>query len=689
VASTTTNASGFYTFTLEPGSYRVCEDTQAGWTQSYPTSGFTCPNNGTTGYSITLQSGDNDTGNNFGNYEKPTKSGYKYEDLDGDGVWDGGEPGLSGWTIRAYDVGGTEVYSETTNVNGYYVFTAMEPGSYRVCEDLESGWTQSYPTSGFTCANGTTGYSITLQSGENDTNNDFGNYVKPVKSGYKYEDLDGDGNIDEDTGNPLSGWTIKVYDAGGTEVDSTTTNASGFYSFTLEPGSYRVCEDLEAGWTQSYPTSGFACANGTTGYSITLESRDHHDENNFGNWRFGKKSGSKWHDLDGDGNWDPNEPGLGGWTIQVWSGTQFITETQTVANGDYAIPDNTLVPGVDYVVCEVLEDDWIQSFPTSGPTCLNGTIGHAVNLQSGEEELDNDFGNYMLGSKSGRKWHDQDGNGQWDAGEPALDGWTIELFDDAGNVLASATTTVTGFYAFEDLTPGDTYRVCEVVPGEWMQTFPETGFACANGTTGYEFTMTSGAAHEDNDFGNVLRIRLEINKYRPHGDVRATWNFWYYIDVTNVGSGTASEIVVTDELPPEIATWSVLVSNGGVYDPDTNTVTWNLPSLGPGFTAQFWIRAQTYSWAVGLWLRNIVCVDAAGLLEPVCATDTAYVYPPPVPPPPTPTPTATPTNTPEPTATPTETTEPAATPTATPTEEPPPVVPFNYIYLPLMFRNGS
>ncbi len=36
----------------------------------------------------------------FGNYRPVSISGRKFEDLDGDGVKDAGEPGLVGWTIE-------------------------------------------------------------------------------------------------------------------------------------------------------------------------------------------------------------------------------------------------------------------------------------------------------------------------------------------------------------------------------------------------------------------------------------------------------------------------------------------------------------------------------------------------------------------------------------------------------------
>ena len=40
----------------------------------------------------------------------------------------------------------------------------------------------------------------------------------------------------------------------------------------------------------------------------------------------------------------------------------------------------------------------------------------------------------------GQKWNDLDGDGERDAGEPGLNGWVIELFDDRGALVATQTT---------------------------------------------------------------------------------------------------------------------------------------------------------------------------------------------------------------------------------------------------------
>lgn len=80
-----------------------------------------------------------------------------------------------------------------------------------------------------------------------------------------------------------------------------------------------------------------------------------------------------------------------------------------------------------------------------------------------------DFGNRAAGKVSGSVWHDRDEDGQRDAAEPGLAGWTVYV-DANGNGALDAgessttsspddeqTTTVdeTGYFAFSELPPGD------------------------------------------------------------------------------------------------------------------------------------------------------------------------------------------------------------------------------------------
>ena len=64
-----------------------------------------------------MTSGSTEPNNDFGNFQQGTKSGVKFNDLNGDGTKDAGEPGLNNWVIRAYadtNGDGTLQATETT-----------------------------------------------------------------------------------------------------------------------------------------------------------------------------------------------------------------------------------------------------------------------------------------------------------------------------------------------------------------------------------------------------------------------------------------------------------------------------------------------------------------------------------------------------------------------------------------------
>ena len=82
--------------------------------------------------------------------------------------------------------------------------------------------------------------------------------------GQVWKDLDGDGQPDNGEGD-LAGWQIYLDLNGNGQCDvsepTTTTNASGAYSFTaLAAGTYTVAEVVKSGWRQTYPGTHAALA---------------------------------------------------------------------------------------------------------------------------------------------------------------------------------------------------------------------------------------------------------------------------------------------------------------------------------------------------------------------------------------------------------------------------------------------
>lgn len=74
--------------------------------------------------------------------------GHKYHDLDQSGTLTTGDIPLEGWRIDLKQ-GSTIVDTTVTDVNGYYIFNNVSPGTYTVLEESRDGWvhvTQNNPS---------------------------------------------------------------------------------------------------------------------------------------------------------------------------------------------------------------------------------------------------------------------------------------------------------------------------------------------------------------------------------------------------------------------------------------------------------------------------------------------------------------------------------------------------------------
>jgi hypothetical protein len=183
--------------------------------------------------------------------------GIKFEDLNGNGILDPGEPGLAGWTIELFvaDANGifpTKASAKTvTGAGGAYSFNNLTDGTYFLDEVQQSGWVQTV---------GPNPNPMQITGGAALDNNNFGNFHTVRVSGHKFNDLNGNGVQDSGEG-PLAGVTINLIDAKTNKIDaSTVTDLSGNYAFNglfigkfgaTDTGFYRVREVVPAGYTQT------------------------------------------------------------------------------------------------------------------------------------------------------------------------------------------------------------------------------------------------------------------------------------------------------------------------------------------------------------------------------------------------------------------------------------------------------
>ena len=145
----------------------------------------------------------------------------------------------------------------------------------------------------------------------------------------------------------------------------------------------------------------------------------------------------------------PGDPGLSGWEVDLYdANNNFVASQLTDANGDFNFQG--LAPGT-YTVAEKLHTGWTQTAPPP--------LSFTISVTAGSTVTSLDFGDFQNITISGQAYNDLNGNGTEDPGEPGFEGWTIDLFDASGNILATTTTDANGDYNFAGLGPGTYHGV--------------------------------------------------------------------------------------------------------------------------------------------------------------------------------------------------------------------------------------
>ncbi len=220
---------------LDLGTYVVQElDSIAGWRRT---------KSGLQGM-IVATSGQIDTAD-YLDFKYLVISGTKFNDLNGNGVKEGGEPGLSGWTIAV--AGGVYFgnFSTVTDGSGNYSIDSVFTGSHVVGEVVQSGWTRTMPSGPGTYAiSGISGNFVVT------TGKDFGNFDNTDVSGIVYRDYNGNGIMDGPDA-AMSGVSVDLAVNGGIDV----SDGSG-YSFNGQIDVDTVRITVPVGFVISQPLAG-------------------------------------------------------------------------------------------------------------------------------------------------------------------------------------------------------------------------------------------------------------------------------------------------------------------------------------------------------------------------------------------------------------------------------------------------
>jgi hypothetical protein len=441
-----------------------------------------------------MTSGAMITVHDFMNFELGKICGWKFEDLNSNGVWDEEEPALKGWPIhmiRNSKAGETTIY---TDEEGRFCFTGLVADWYYVWEELLPGWTATTQTWG----------EATITSGAMIELDPFGNFENVSIEIFKYEDVNGNGVYDEGD-HPIQGWMFTVEGPCFPQPLVVYTNETGKITVWItEAGDYMITEEDRDGWMHVNPESGSA--------ELYVESGYVFKQFRFGNFELVTITGQKFYDWNLNGIKDEAEQGLANWVIWIngtlVSGGWLNITRLTDSNGYFSV---TGLPAGTYVVSERFEYAPAGWVPTTATSVV-------VTATSGVTETTS-FGNAVFGVIKGLKFYDKDMDGVPDEGEPGLAGWEIILegYTDQGvYVYRTTTTDANGLYYFDDVQPG-VYDVTEVLSSaEWMNTTPLPQVVDVSGSMVYfEYLV---------EIGNVRFAK--IHGYKFIDTYSDCWPFW-------------------------------------------------------------------------------------------------------------------------------------------------------------------
>lgn len=516
---------------------------------------------------------------------------YVWEDLDQDGIQDADEPGLPGVQVELYDLVGQVVAQTVTDNNGFYRFTGVEAGGYRVGfvlpDETALVFTRKDQTgdTNDSDANPSSGRSdpVLIEKGTVDETIDAGITgllsSKPSTLGDSvWEDLNGNGL--QDTGEPaLAGATVQLLNRNGIVIQTTLSDSSGRYFFTpLIADQYQIR---------------FIRPNG---YQFTIANQDELDEDDsdaqdFPNedegdteiidlgvsvidtrWDVGfyrpiQLGNFVWEDQNGDGLQDEDEPGVADVEIELYRAGQDETPIDTTisdADGQYSFDDQA--PGTYYVrvlpptTHTITDRDQGADDLDSDVNPITGISGQAT-LPSGGKNETLDIGLVRQSTIGDLVWQDLNDNGLQDSGEPGVANVKVELRNSDGVVIGTATTDADGSYGFTAV-PGS-YTVAFTAPSGFQFVSQDSGSddaadSDADPATGVveDVLLASGMDESTIDAGltrteELINIQVIVNgiDLATEGDPQILLGEpveVVYI-VGNMGTTPLRDVVVTDE----------------------------------------------------------------------------------------------------------------------------------------------
>jgi len=357
-------------------------------------------------------------------------SGRVFEDVNGNGVQDAGEPGLAGVQVQV--VSGGVTATVTTNATGDWSAANVPAGTVTI--DVVNG---SLPA-GAALTGGADPSTVVVVDGGS---------VNAGVDGFQRQGTvsivvfnDGNANGSRDAGeNGIPNVQVQVTESDGT-VRIVTTAADGTIATGVPVGATVV--DI----VDSTLPPGATRTAGTDPTTVTVAAAATAVDLN-GFQAQGTVAGRVFRDADGDGVLDSGESGIANLPVVITTATGTTINLTTGNDGAFS----QVVPAGTTVV-RVTAPDGFALTTANNPQNVVVTGGNTVNATG--------IGYAAFAAVTGSVFRDLDSDRRRDGGEPGVAGWRVELLNPtSGAVLFSALSTETGEYSIGNVVPAQTYRV--------------------------------------------------------------------------------------------------------------------------------------------------------------------------------------------------------------------------------------
>ncbi len=409
---------------------------------------------------------------------------YTYNDINNDGINDGGDLPLEGVGIEIYNCNGTLLTSLTSDAEGASWQNDVPQGGYYI---------RIIPPAGFTIraggvitntnGPGTTdclntlpiGFSIEVALIAEDTD------IATTIGGTIWQD--DDGSLDNDNEPGISGVIVSLYDCDDNLIATTETDADGRYLFEdVAEGSYYIRVEQRANF--SFAIGGGSGIDNSNGDGTT-DCFDIDDNDpvtiDIGYIPISSIGDFVWLDANVDGVQDVGEVGVGDVELILidQNGVE-VGNTITDVNGAYAFFGVT--PG-SYTI-EVRDD---RAFGVTLQNVGDPVTDSDLRLESGQlvstpisigggtDRFDIDLGlTIEQAIVGGLVFLDEGLDGILSNADDRIAGIPVHLYSSNGTLAQSLVTDASGVYVFFNVIPGDYYVQFDVTD-DYLYTMPNVG----------------------------------------------------------------------------------------------------------------------------------------------------------------------------------------------------------------------